>query len=461
MRCYKCNSVLSEADFCTSCSADVKTYKKIVRLSNTYYNMGLDKAKIRDLTGAIEVLRKSVRMNKKNVAARNLLGLVYFEMGEYVSALSEWVISKNLQPEKNLADNYIKAIQDNPGKLDSLGATIKKYNKALSYATQGSYDLAIIQLKRVVASNPKFIRGEQLLALLYIKNKAYEKAKKVIAKSLLVDVNNTLSVRYLKEIEEIKKIEEKDSQEKTEEETKNTYLSGDDVIIPQSSYKETNNGAITVINVIIGLIIGAALVFFLITPAKEAQVKAEYKDSILKYQEDISKLNISMTELKNQVNDLTIENETYKEQLDTNKEEATRVVYYQKIIEAYEAFSRKDMVACADLLASVDITKIESEKSIHVYEALKEGSYKTASNHYYSLGVKSFDNKNWEDVITQLTKCVEYDPEKVYAWYALGVSHKSVNNNVNNEISKRCLNKVIELAPYTTYEKWAKKALEN
>lgn len=32
-----------------------------------------------------------------NTNARNLLGLVYFEMGESVKALSEWVISKSLQ----------------------------------------------------------------------------------------------------------------------------------------------------------------------------------------------------------------------------------------------------------------------------------------------------------------------------------------------------------------------------
>ena len=44
--------------------------------------MGLAKAQIRDLTGACELLRRSVRLDKKNTNARNLLGLVYFEMGE-------------------------------------------------------------------------------------------------------------------------------------------------------------------------------------------------------------------------------------------------------------------------------------------------------------------------------------------------------------------------------------------
>ena len=44
----------------------------------------------------------SITINKKNIDARNLLGLVYCEMGDVVEALSEWVISKNIQPDNNV-----------------------------------------------------------------------------------------------------------------------------------------------------------------------------------------------------------------------------------------------------------------------------------------------------------------------------------------------------------------------
>ena len=83
-----------------------------------------------------------------NIEARNLLGLVYFEMGETVDALSEWVISKNLQPEKNIADAYIEAVQNGPSQLENLNQAIKKYNQALVYCRQGSLDLALIQLRQ-------------------------------------------------------------------------------------------------------------------------------------------------------------------------------------------------------------------------------------------------------------------------------------------------------------------------
>ena len=71
-------------------------------------------------------------MTKRNIRARNLLGLVYFETGEVVSALSEWVISKNLQPTRNLASEYINKLQANSNKLEAINETIRKYNDALN-----------------------------------------------------------------------------------------------------------------------------------------------------------------------------------------------------------------------------------------------------------------------------------------------------------------------------------------
>ena len=108
MFCYNCGCQLSEKDFCTGCGADVGLYKRIMYSANRFYNNGLEKAAVRDLSGAISSLRQCLKLNKNHIEARNLLGLVYFERGEVVAALSEWVISKNIQNEKNIGIYQIK-----------------------------------------------------------------------------------------------------------------------------------------------------------------------------------------------------------------------------------------------------------------------------------------------------------------------------------------------------------------
>ena len=70
MRCYKCNSVLSDQDYCLKCGADVSVYKVVVKASNSYYNTGLLKAKVRDLSGAVTALKTSLSINKNNIKAR-------------------------------------------------------------------------------------------------------------------------------------------------------------------------------------------------------------------------------------------------------------------------------------------------------------------------------------------------------------------------------------------------------
>ncbi|MDR0948597.1 MAG: hypothetical protein LBM69_03660, partial [Lachnospiraceae bacterium] len=208
MFCYHCGCRLSEHDFCTACRTDVRIYKKIMMSSNRLYNEGLEKAQIRDLSGAIVSLKESIKFNKLHTDARNLLGMVYYEMGEVVAALGEWVISKNLRSDKNIASDYIEMIQHSGTRLDAINQTIKKYNQALTYCRQGSKDLAIIQLKKVLSLNPNFIRAHLLLALLYIDSATWDRAAREVSRSLDIDHNNLMALRYRREIDQVSNLEE-------------------------------------------------------------------------------------------------------------------------------------------------------------------------------------------------------------------------------------------------------------
>lgn len=201
MNCPKCGANLSfKNKRCDKCNENLVNYRRIYSLSNQYYNDGLMKAQVRDLSGAIVSLKKSLELDKKNTNARNLLGLIYHEMGETIQALSQWVLSKNYQEQNNEADYYIDLIQNNPSKLHNTNQTIKKYNYALSQAKSGNYDLAIIQLKKVISAQPQYVAAYQLLALLYMNQGENEKAAKCLRKVQKIDINNTITLKYLSEL---------------------------------------------------------------------------------------------------------------------------------------------------------------------------------------------------------------------------------------------------------------------
>lgn len=448
MRCYKCDTVLSENDFCNSCGADVVLYKKIVKMSNMYYNIALEKAKVRDLSGAIDYLRRSVRLYKRNTNARNLLGLVYYEMGDVVEALSEWVISKNFQADKNLADDYINAVQNNPARLETINQTIKKYNMALSYAVQGSDDLAVIQLKKVLTLNPNLVKGHQLLALLHIKNQDYEKAKKSIQKSLKIDTTNTLSIRYLNEINEFyTESEEKNAisdKRKFGKDKQKDSLNGNDVIIPTNSYKEINNGSITVINIIIGILIGAAVIFFLVTPARTKALRDDFNQSVKEYTEKVNKLTSTNTELESQIDLLTKENEELEEQAVSD---SSMQVVYDSLIQAYNAYKANDYVTGANALSLVTTTEGMTETFMNIYNEIHDTLYSRAASSLFNSGTSAMNNADYPKAIDDLTKSVKYDASKANALYNLA---KSYNLSGDTENAKVTFNKVIELFPNTS-----------
>ena len=77
MKCYWCGGPLDSHDKCPRCGQEVALYKKILRISNSCYNRGLEFAKVRNLSSAIFWLQRSLKWNKNNTPARNLLGVIY------------------------------------------------------------------------------------------------------------------------------------------------------------------------------------------------------------------------------------------------------------------------------------------------------------------------------------------------------------------------------------------------
>lgn len=207
MLCWKCGSTLGAGKFCLRCGADVQQYRKIARLANRYYNEGLSRAKVRDLSGAAEALERCLSIDKRNIPARNLLGLVFYEMGETVDALAEWVVSTNYLPHDNPAEAYVASLQNNRTELDTASQAIHKFNVALDHARQGNTDLAMIQLQWVLDKHPKMIKAHELMALLYIWEDENSKARKELDAALKIDRGSIFCRHLQQELESAAKSE--------------------------------------------------------------------------------------------------------------------------------------------------------------------------------------------------------------------------------------------------------------
>lgn len=421
MECYNCGAELAASGTCKQCGADVKIYKKILMASNSLYNEGLEQANNRDLSGAVESLKKSLQLNKMNIEARNLLGLVYFEMGETVAALSEWVISKNYQSRGNAAGRYLSEIQSNPARLESVSQTIKKYNQALIYCRQDSRDLAIIQLKKVLSLNPNLVRGHQLLALLYMQEGKYELAGKALHNAAKIDENNATTRRYLREIKQQAK---EAGSKKQKKDDVISYQSGNDTVIMPTQFKD-NSAWQTILNIVIGVALGIAITMFLLLPNIRQQSKSESNEALKSANDTISTKEQTIASLENQVEDLTKQVEEAEESA-TGAE--TKFASYEQLLSAYASFTADEVEAAGEEIAKVDTTDFSPGVKA-IYDDINGKINEKYLVVMYDEGYKAYSQADYETAAEKLAKVVEQDEDyqSGNALYYLAQSYRRID----------------------------------
>lgn len=418
MNCPACKNEIKQAHRCPICDFDIDLYRKIKSISIGLYNKGLEQAHNRELTDAIDSLTKAVEFDKSNVDARNLLGLVYFEMGQVGQALTEWVISTHFKKEDNIANDYINQIQANPRKLEMYNDSIRMYNQAIEYIRQRSEDLAIIQLKKAIQQSPNFVEAYCLLALCYIAQKDKSKALSYIEKVLEIDISNPKAIRYQKELKS----------------TLRPQATERARTVGKHEQKRTANTYFSPLGQIVGFIVGAictaALLFILVIPDKTnhlnkqiadlntenqrlegelAKVTRESQETITSLEEEIAKMAATNEELQQKQNAI---------------EEA------QKITQAENLYKNNNVAEAASLLMSIDADNIP-EASKTAYNTLADKVFKDAGRYHYNTGLNNYSKGDYTNAKLNFEKSFLYVKDQYYsdnALYYLGRIYETEKN---------------------------------
>lgn len=441
MKCNKCGAALTESSFCNNCGANVQIYKRLISTSNAFYNRGLERAKVRDLSGAKEDLKNSLKVYKKNIPARNLLGLVYFEMGDVVAALSEWIVSKNYQPEDNIADAYIDAVQKNAGKLESYNVAMKKYNQSLLYARQGSLDLAVIQLKKVLSVHDKFVSAHLLLALVAIQTNQIELARKELKKVLHIDRGNVLALNYFNETDALRgKSADKKSSRISRDAV--AYTSGNETIIQPKTVTE-GRARNVIMDILLGLIIGMAVCWFVLAPAKIQSANNAANKQVIEYSDQLETKNATIEALNKDIEAAKMTQASAEEKAEAAN---TKASSYESLFEAQKLAAEENYEAAAEALTKVDAEGL-TEGAKTLYDSVSAQVNAVVVGDLYNKGLNSYNSGNYEEAKASLEKVVALDAAHADAQYYLARSFENLDDVEN---AKKHYQQVIELLPETT-----------
>lgn len=441
MECYNCGIILGQERVCPNCGADLRIYRKFVGISNYLYNQALAKAKVRDLTGAVADLRLSLQYNKVNTNARNLLGLIYYEMGEGVAAVREWLISKGYQEQENRASFYLEKTKKEPTEKERINQQARKYNQVLSYCGQDSLDLAVIQLKKLLAGNPRMVKGWQLLGLIYIHDGNLDAAGKALHKAEAIDTGNPATSRYLKELAELVR---EGGGKKAKKVQAVAYQNGNDVIIQPKLRGDVSFWSMAA-NLLVGVAVGVAITWYLVVPGVRKQAVSDASVAVTEANNTIADKNQTIKTLEEQIEALTGDVESAKSKAD-NKDE--KIAASEALLVAYDAYINENIEQAGDALEGID-EKLLSKNAKQIIGTLREQVNQQYLKQAYDAGMLAYNSGRNEEAVEQLTKVVAMDEqyESGNALYNLAQAYRKLENW---EKAYECYTKVTELFPGTS-----------
>lgn len=412
--------------------------KKIVYQSNYWYNDGLRKAQIRDMSGAIASLRRSLQFNRENIAARNLLGLVYYGVGEVPEALVEWIISKNLRARDNIADYYIKTVQASVKELETVNLAIRKYNQCLTYCQQNGEDLAVIQLKQVVSAHPSFLKAYQLLALIYLHTEQYSQARQVIRTARKLDTTNEITLHYMHELMRKKG---RRRQDKKKEDAVEYNLGNETIIQPKHSRLKEMAGQLAVANIFIGAAIGAAIIWFLVAPAVNQSRSDQMNDQMRDYSDQIKSLEAQVSAQTRTLDNYRASGENAE--VDAQQAQLIRDSYenLMTVSEQYDSQEYSD-VTMADTLINVSRDALGTNAQAK-YDELTADIYPDACKANFGTGTEALNAGDYQGAIDALYKVVRMD-EGYNGGQALFNLAQAYEGNGDNENAAAYYQKVVE-----------------
>jgi len=341
--------------------------------------------------------------------------------------------------------------------------SVKAYNKAIEYLKTGSEDIAMIELKKVVATNPDFYEAVNLLGLCYAYTNQMDKAEALFGKVVQGENNAIKAADYLNFIS----LSSNNSSKKTSR-SKNTTASNKPTKVVKEPAKKENfseenvqteyllikkigtqlkKTSVAVIFSLVGVIcLIAALVFFFAATKDTKKV-------------DTGSEPAANTQQTIDYNSVVAENKSLEKQLEAANIKLKQNQLSADLSQVSILYGQNKYVEAADKLMSLPVKELSADLKTK-YDSIKGNVFLKAANQLTIDGNALYGRKKYPEAIQKLEKVFILGEKWAFgdkALYILGKSYVEVN-----EIQKgaAAYQKLIDEYPNSSYLKYANSRLK-
>ncbi len=350
--------------------------------------------------------------------------------------------------------------------------SVKAYNKAIEYLRTGSEDIAMIELKRVVAVNPDFYEAVNLLGLCYAYTNQMDKAQELFGKVVNGENNVLKAADYLNYIsagdsgssrKSSKAVKSSTMKPKATETGKSGAAKKE---VParkkQEAYKEEEIQAEYILLKKIGellkkpriamafnlfgiLCLAAALVFFVFSMKNLKEEKTDNEP-------------IANAAVSDNLDKTLAENKKLQEQLDAANLELRNYKLTDQINQISTLYKQGKNSEAVDKLSQVPIAELSTDQK-KKYDSIKKDVYLKEASSLYTQGNDLYNGKKYAEAIEKLEVVFKLGDKWTFGDKALYVLGKSYVEHGDNQKGAEAYQKLIEQYPKSSYVKYAKSRL--
>ena len=196
------------------------------------------------------------------------------------------------------------------------------------------------------------------------------------------------------------------------------------------------------LNVVIGVVIGVAVMGLLIMPALQSKKSGELNKAVAEYSDQVDAKSATLDSLQAENDSLKKQNE---EAAKAASEAADKVSSYEELLKAYASYSSGDSAAALQQLEAINQDTL-SDDAKTLYSSVFSEVGVTAVKDLYKTGYDAYQKGDYATAIEDLGKCYELDNTQGDALYFLA---RSYHKSGDTENAKTYYQKVVDEFPNT------------
>ena len=198
----------------------------------------------------------------------------------------------------------------------------------------------------------------------------------------------------------------------------------------------------TLINLIIGLLVGASALWFLVVPAQNQRINQKANQKVVEYSDKVATQAAELTRLQEEIDNSSESVNTATDQISQAKETTTS---YENLLKAWQAYNDENYETAANALEGVnsDLLSVEAKS---MYDAIMGDIGSSVKQKYQSTAMDAYESGDYATAIENYTKALDIGEPDFTSMFYLAQAYQKSGDTDN---AKTWYQKIIDTFPGT------------